>query len=300
MTPSKKFSLSVKGDVSKITFNAMASPCEILIYTKDRYLPEQIAHISTSEIYRIETKYSRYQSHNLCSKMNQSHGKKVSIDHETFLLLEYAKQLYQLSHGLFDITSGSLRRLWHFIEGSTPPSKKAIKKILPLIGFNKIHYSTKSFLMPALMEIDLGGIGKEYAVDKVSQLISLRCKQTKSSFLINLGGDLSAASFNSDHPSWRVGLESLNDKNNKIMVELKQGAIATSGNTQRFFYYQGKKYSHILNPKTGKPIDGAPQLISVFAKTCTLAGGMSTIAQLQGKEAENFLIDNSIRYICSW
>jgi thiamine biosynthesis lipoprotein len=286
---------------SKIAFDAMASPCEILIRSLDPDFCHRIAKLVVEEAKRIETKYSRYIPQNLVDQMNNSCGQSVTIDQETFQLLEYARNLFELSDGLFDITSGVLRKIWTLTPNSTPPRKYQIERLLEKIGFDSINYSQTSFCMPEGMQIDFGGIGKEYAVDQVTQILNTHCQQQRLSFLVNFGGDLSALKFKQADPPWIVGLESANDKNQtESLISLASGSVATSGNTKRFLEYQGKLYGHLLNPKTGYPVEGAPRSITVFSDNCVLAGSLSSLAMLQGNQAEDFLKSQSIRYICIW
>jgi len=286
---------------SKIAFNAMASHCEVLVRNLDTKFCDYIAEIIYQETIRIQDKYSRYIKGNLVDKMNHSNDKVVVIDQETFKLLEYAKNLYELSDGKFDITSGILREIWNFTPKSKPPSIEEITTLLAKIGFDKIRYNQQEFIMPAGMQIDFGGIGKEYAVDQITQAIYPLCKQNDSCFLVNFGGDLSAVKFNQDDSAWLVGVESVEipDKSNSI-IKIGHGCVATSGNTKRFLDYKGKRYGHLLNPKTGYPIDNAPRSVTVFANSCVLAGSYSSLAILQGENAEHFLKEQSIKYICNW
>ncbi|WP_444997669.1 FAD:protein FMN transferase [Aliikangiella sp. IMCC44359] len=297
----KPFEVHSYKNFFKVSFFAMASPCEILIYSNDLNLVNEVAKLAVDETHRIEYKFSRYVENNLCWQLNHSKGKEVTIDAETFALLEYARQLYELSDGLFDITSGVLRKIWSFKTEAKPPTEEQVKTILPQVGFKRIIYDEKKFILPEKMEIDFGGLGKEYCVDEVTKLLTPICQKNKASFLVNLGGDLSALSFNSLHPPWQVGVESVVSKQSvKTVISVTQGAVATSGSTKRVFTYKGKSYAHILNPKTGYPIEGAPRSVTVFASTCSLAGGMSTLAQLQGVNAEKFLKQSHVKHLCYW
>lgn len=279
----------------------MASPCEILIRSLNHELCNKIAQLAVSEIQRIEAKFSRYQQGNLVDRMNHSHGNAVAIDQETFNWLEYAKSLYQLSDGLFDITSGILRTIWQFTADSVPPSQADILRTLQSIGFDKLRYDTKYFYLPEGMQIDFGGIGKEYAVDHISNLIAPLCAKTKASYLVNLGGDLSAVKLKPNAPPWIIGLESVNaDNKTASTIKITQGAVATSGNSKRFFDYKGKRYGHLLNPKTGYPIADAPQSVTAFAEQCVIAGTLSSLAMLKGADAEQFLIEQGVDHICIW
>lgn len=297
----QNFQLEKKQNIYKINFFAMASPCEVLLYTEDQALVEKIAQQVIAETRRIENKYSRYRQGNLCWRMNHSKGEKVAIDQETYFLLTYAKNLFELSQKCFDITSGVLRKAWRFESGSKPPSAEKINKLLPYIGFEKINFDEEYFCLPELMEIDFGGIGKEYCVDQVAELITPICQQNGVSFLINFGGDLRAGCFDDNHSPWIVGVEGVVDHNQMpLVIEVSQGSIATSGTNKRMFEFNKKRYTHILNPKTGYPIENTPISVSVFANSCSLAGGMSTLAMLQGEDAENFLKENKVKHICCW
>jgi len=295
------YQITQKQTYSKIAFDAMASPCEVLVRSLDAGFCDDLAKVIYQKTIRIQDKYSRYIKGNLVDKMNNSNGKPVVIDQETFNLLEYAKNLYELSEGKFDITSGILRKIWTFTPDSKPPTIEEINSLLPKVGFEQLQYDQDKFNMPREMQIDFGGIGKEYAVDQVTQAIYPLCKKNDSSFLVNFGGDLSAVKFNQDDPAWLVGVEPVKtfNKSNSV-IKIEHGCVATSGNTRRFLKYKGKCYGHLLNPKTGYPIDDAPRSITAFANSCVLAGSYCSLAMFQGKGAEKFLKEQSIKYICSW
>jgi len=269
----------------------MANVCEILLRSDDLDHCHSIAKTAIQETYRIETKYSRYLKRNVTGQMNQSNGKPVAIDQETYQLLEYARNLFELSDGLFDISSGVLRKIWRFTPGSEPPSKQQVRALVANIGFQKIRYDQKVYIMPEKMEIDLGGIGKEYAVDQVCTVIRDACKKAKCScsFLVNFGGDISAESYCPGNPAWIVGVE-----------EPVHGCMATSGTNKQFFLHKNKRYGHLLNPITGYPIDGSPLSITTYATSCVLAGSYSSLAMLQGKRAEPFLQQQGVKFICNW
>ena len=278
----------------------MASPCEVLLRSKDEMFCHSIAELAVKETQRIEEKYSRYVQVNLVHQMNNSDGAPVDIDQETFQLLEYARNLFELSNGMFDITSGVLRAIWKFSAGSEPPSQKQINAIIPNIGFDKLAYDQSFFCMPKNMEIDFGGIGKEYAVDQVYKMIKNLCHKQKCAFLINFGGDIIAEFFSKNDPEWAIGVEQQNTlQDQHHLIKIRQGAVATSGNSKRFFDYDGQRYGHLLNPKTGSPIENAPLSITIFSSSCVLAGSFSSLAMLQGARAEKFLQDQNIKFICN-
>ncbi len=278
-------------------FESMASSCELLLRTTDKIRAKELARIAFNECKRIENKYSRYLDNNLCYKMNHGSGNVVPIDKETFQLLQYARQLFELSQGAFDITSGVLRKIWHFDHAEYLPDKSAIENILPFIGFDKIDYNEQEFILPENMEIDFGGIGKEYCADRIYQLILMATKNEPIDFLINLGGDIIAHGVSKQSLSWQVGIESVTDLDqaDKI-ISLKQGALATSGTTKRYTLANGEVLGHILNPKTGYPVKNAPRSITILNDNCTAAGSLATLAMLQGENAEQFLESQQVRH----
>jgi thiamine biosynthesis lipoprotein len=277
-----------------VLFNAMASPCELLIDSGDQALAIKVGQLVADEAWRIEDKYSRYQESSVVGQLNKNAGKRCNIDEETLLLLQFAQQCYQLSDGLFDITSGVLRKAWYFDCSDNIPSQAEINTLLPLIGFSHIQFDHNYFEMKANMEIDLGGLGKEYAVDKALQIA---CEITKVPMLVNFGGDLAVNGPRNNKQPWFVGIEHPSfSEHAPLVVKISHGAIATSGDAKRFLQKNGKRYGHVLNVKTGWPIENAPHSITVAAPKCTQAGLLSTLALLQGKDAEVFLSEQDIKH----
>lgn len=285
--------LSFHEDYWRAEFQAMASPCQILIDTLDRKEAARLAFIAQAEALRIQNKFSRYRNDNIIHKINHSRGRAIQVDDESAALLDYAQQCYELSEGRFDITSGVLREAWTFDGSDRLPSQQQIDCLLPRIGWHKVHWSRPELHLPDGMQIDLGGIGKEYAVDRSLLLINA---VSDTSVLVNFGGDLCTARARRNGQGWIVGVEDPADviaqrgqARAQQEYELQRGGIATSGDTRRFLLKHGKRYSHILDPTTGWPVEDAPHSITTVASSCTEAGVMSTLAALQGSGAESFL-----------
>ena len=142
------------------------------------------------------------------------------------------------------------------------------------------------------MEIDFGGVGKEYAVSLIAE--QFRHRIPNLSCLINLGGDIQITCPREDHQCWNVGIE-----NSAQAIALKEGALATSGDAKRYLLKNGKRYSHILNPKTGWPVPNGPASVTVHSPLCVQAGSLATLALLQGKHAEEFLKEQDVQYWCT-
>lgn len=276
-------------------FDCMASPCEVFIRTEYAAHAKKIIQIAETEARRIEKKYSRYASNNIIYQINNANGKTLSVDEETALLLDYAAQCYQLSDGLFDVTAGVLRKIWRFDGSDNIPKQQDIDQIINYIGWHKVKWQKPLLTLCPGMEIDFGGIGKEYAVDRVTTLI----KQISSAFaLINFGGDMTTVGYQNGEKPWEIGLQDPSKPESAPIarIKLSHGAVATSGDTNRFLLKNGQRYSHILNPKTGWPIDHAAKQVTVMAPTCIEAGMLATFAILQGIDAESFLAAQDVEY----
>lgn len=217
------------------------------------------------------------------------------MDDESAKLLDFAAVLHDLSGGLFDITSGVLRRAWTFDGGSHTPDQVEIDALLALVGWHKVRWQRPQITLMPGMQVDFGGIGKEYAVDQAVQIVSQRCEDA---VLINFGGDLAVTrARNGGHP-WRVGVEDAQAgaTRARTLIELRAGALATSGDTYRFVNSGGARLSHILDPRDGRPVRDAPRSITVAAPTCTQAGMLTTLAMLRGPDAETFLAAQDVRH----
>lgn len=275
-------------------FTAMAGPCEVLVDVADRDEAMSLGDLAAAEAARIERHLSRYRDDNLIHAINHSAGRPVTVDDETADLLDFADRCFALSDGRFDVTSGVLRRLWRFDGSDRVPSRAAVKDLLPLVGWDKVTWKRPTLTLPEGMEIDLGGLGKEYAVDRAAQLISLR---TQAAVLVNFGGDLRALGRRRDGRPWRVGVEAPDrDAQAALDLDLAQGALATSGDSRRFLLKDGVRYPHILNPRTGWPVLDAPRSVTVLADACTEAGLLATVAMLHGREARAFLDAQGVKH----
>lgn len=296
----RDISIELKDAYSIGRFSAMACPCEILLESS-KSQPAQlqtiqkITQIAFQEARRIEQKFSRYKNDNIIYQINHSDGKAVSIDKETSSLLSFANQCYELSEGKFDITSGILRHAWNFDGSGNIPAANKVAKLKSNIGWDKVNLNDTSIILPAAMEIDLGGIGKEYAVD--STVKRLR-EYTQESFLVNFGGDIACPCPRKNNTPWSIGVDDPQQTSNHSVgrIDLLQGGLATSGDARRYLLKDGVRYSHILDPRTGYSVPDAPRSVTVIANTCIEAGMLSTFAMLEGSNAIAFLNEQNVRY----
>ena len=277
------------------TFLAMASPCSILVDTDDRAEAEELLAIARSEARRIEEKFSRYRRDNIVHEINHSAGRPVVVDEETALLIRYAATCYAISDGMFDITSGVLRRVWTFDGSSRVPARGAVQQCLRHVGWWRVGWDEPALTLPEGMEIDFGGIGKEYAVDRAAALLAAT---SRSPFLVNFGGDLYAAGPRRGNRTWGVGIDDPTRPHEAALyrLDVATGGVATSGDAHRFVRWKGKRLGHILNPKTGWPVTGAPRSVTVVGRTCIEAGTLSTLAYLQGPGARAYLEDQGVQF----
>ncbi len=262
-------------------FTAMASPCELRLYAATHSQADIAAKLAQDEVLRIERTYSRYREDSIVSRINACAGTEpIAVDAETAALLNYAAAAYEQSDGLFDITSGVLRRAWDFKSGQLP-TEKNLKDLLPLVGWDKVQWLEGRILLTQPgMQLDFGGFGKEWAADTAARI----CKdQGISHGLVELGGDIHAIGPHPDGSPWLVGIRDPRNPESAItVIPLQQGGLASSGDYERYMLIDGKRYSHILNPKNGWPVMESFASVSVLAPLCLLAGTGATVAMLKG------------------
>jgi thiamine biosynthesis lipoprotein len=266
----------------------MAGPCELLLDMDDESLARSLLALAAGEARRIERKFSRYRSDNLIHRINTSNGAPVSLDDETADLIDYAARCFELSDGRFDITSGVLRAVWRFDGSGNIPTSEAVQAVMAHVGWRKAQWQRPVLQLAPGMEIDLGGLGKEYAVDRVARLLR---PQTTAQFLVNFGGDLYVSGARRDGVPWVIGLDDPSASGARALGELhvQHGGIATSGDARRYLLKDGVRYSHILDARSGWPVSDAPRAVTVVAPTCLEAGVLATFALLHGGDARAFL-----------
>ncbi len=283
-------------EIHRFCFRAMGSPCEILLAGMDQNQTKGIYELARAEIERLEQRYSRYRPENLLSAINRvaQAGGSLEVDAETAALLDYAAVCYRESDGLFDITTGILRQVWRF-PLDTLPEPATLTGLCARIGWDKVHWERPRLeFLQAGMELDFGGIVKEYAADRAAVL----CLEAGIQHgLVNLGGDLRVIGPLPSGQPWRVGIRNPEQPAQMLgWIHLAEGAIATSGDYLRCQVIQGRRYGHLLNPKTGWPVWGLAS-VSVVAQNCLVAGSLSTIALLKGKRGVQWLAELSVPHL---
>ena len=259
-------------------FRAMGCPCELRLSIPEKLSEEQVIARCVAEAQRFEDKYSRYRPSSLVSRINVAAGiKAIDIDEETSAIMDYARVCFEQSNGLFDITAGSLRALWHK-DMKMLPNEEAIEQCLTKVGFDKLIVSKRGIFLPvAGMELDFGGVVKEYAADAIAALAKSMGIQHG---LVNLGGDVCVIGAQQGGAAWSIGVTNPFGYGEAIAsIDLREGALTTSGSYERFFEIEGKTYSHLINPLTGWPVEGLVSA-SVIAEQTVVAGSISSIALL--------------------
>lgn len=265
----------------RFPFRAMAAENEIQVHG-DGEAAGRAASEAIAEVARIEAKYSRYRPESVVSRINAAAGAAaVEIDEETRGLLAYAEACFLQSGGLFDATSGVLRRAWRFDQPRVPGDAE-IAPLLGLVGWGRVELGRDSVRLPQRgMELDFGGFGKEYAVDRAAAALR---ESGAESALVNLAGDLMILGPQPGGFPWRVGIRHPRREGEVIAtLPVSSGALATSGDYERFIEVNGVRHCHVLDPRTGRPARGF-QSVTVHAASCLVAGSASTIAMLKGRD----------------
>jgi thiamine biosynthesis lipoprotein len=277
-------------------FSAMGSPCELQLYAENKDQAQVAFQAVVADIERLEKRYSRYRPDSFLSEINQAAARQglIEVDAETASLLDYAATCYQESNGLFDISSGLLRQAWNFKSPQLPETDQ-LQQLLERIGWQKLQWQSPYLKFPDLgMELDFGGIVKEYAADRADSL----CRVVGISHgAINLGGDIKIIGPHPDGKPWRIGIRHPRQKDGLLStVLLYRGAMASSGDYERSFELAGHRYGHILNPKTGWPVSYLTS-VSVVADFCVIAGSASTIAMLKEHEGPGWLQNLGLEHL---
>lgn len=262
---------------TKKTF-MLGSPFEMTVVATDTVQGNQFINQAIDEVNRIENLISDWIPTTQISKVNQNAGiAPVKVDQEVFELIERAIKISKLTNGAFDISYASMDKIWKF-DGSMKemPTPEAIKNSVAKVGYQNIILNEKEstiFLKNKGMKLGLGGIGQGYIADKVKALlIENGCK----SGIVNVSGDIFAWGKQPDGKPWTVAIVNPMNKNNVFATfPLEDSAVETSGSYEKFVTFNGKRYSHIIDPRTGYPATGIVS-VSVFAKTTELADALAT------------------------
>lgn len=273
--------------VSSVTFgqqifkkkkSLLASPFEITVVATDSVQANFYTELAISEVKRIENLISDWIPTTQISLVNQNAGiAPVKVDLEVFELVKRAKNISKLTDGAFDISYASMDKIWKF-DGSMKemPSAENIKKSVEKVGYENIILNEKDttiFLKNQGMKLGLGGIGQGYIADKIKVLLQ---ENGCASGLVNISGDINTWGKQPNGQNWTVGIVNPLNKNKVFATfPLYDSAVETSGSYEKYVTFNGKRYSHIIDPRTGYPASGIVS-VSVFAKQTELADALAT------------------------
>lgn len=262
---------------------------------KARAEKERAVREAFGEIKRIEDLLSSFKEGNIIAKINSSGAEEVIVDEDTFYVLSKAKYFYEISGGAFDITVLPLLELWGFHgRNYFVPSQDEIKSAVENAGSDKVVLDKEKVSVRLLkegMKIDLGGIAKGYAVDRAVFILK---KNGVKNAVVDAGGDIYCLGVKSKNKKWSIGIRDPLHKNRIIeRLELLDMAVATSGNYENFFEKREKRYSHIINPKTGEPAQNDLASVTIIADDCLSADALATAVMVLGKRKGIELIKTS-------
>ncbi|MCX6895534.1 MAG: FAD:protein FMN transferase [Verrucomicrobia bacterium] len=267
----------------KLTFTAMSTACRVHFRTIDARLAQEFQAEVLRWVAWFEARYSRFIPDSLISRINAAAGEHwVEVDPETDALFNLCQEMIFFTRGVFDPTSAPLIRLWNW-KASPPviPTDAQIAAALELAGWRKIQRRPGGIFLPrAGMSLDLGGIGKEYAVDRVC---TMALQRGIENVLVDFGQDVRVHGSPPEKGAWHIGLEDPQQPGKCWTgVAVTNHAVATSGDYLRNFTRDGRRFGHIIDPRDGQPVHNGVLSVSVIAPHCTFAGIMSTAAFVLG------------------
>ncbi len=264
----------------------MGSRFDITVVANDSIQAHQYIHLAISEISRIETLISSWDPDSQTSDINRKAGiKAVKVDQELFDLIDRALAISKLTDGAFDISYASMDQIWKFDGSMTEmPADKEIKASIAKVGYQNIILDRANltvFLKLNGMKIGFGAIGKGYAADKAKALL---ISKKVTAGIINASGDMNTWGKQPNGDDWKVAITNpLNKTEAFALLPINNGAVVTSGNYEKYAYFNKKRYAHIIDPRTGYPSSGILS-VTVFAPKAELADALATSIFVMGKE----------------
>ena len=284
----------------KRTTLLMGGRFDITIVAKDSLSAEENIELVIAEITRIENLISDWKSDSQVSEVNQNAGiKPIKVDREVFELTKKAIHFSEITSGAFDVSFAAMDRIWKFDGSMTNmPSDEAIKKSVEKVGYKNIildSVQSTIFLKLKGMKIGFGALGEGYAADKSRDLM---LSKGITAGIVNASGDMIAWGKQPDGTPWNIGITNPFDTEKLIsIVPVNNGAVTTSGSYEKFVVFNGKRYSHIINPATGYPSTGLCS-VTVFGPSGEMANGFSTSLMVLGKKKGLDFIEKYPDYSC--
>ncbi|MCI2228960.1 FAD:protein FMN transferase [Polaribacter sp. MSW13] len=270
----------------KRTLKLMGSRFDITVVANNSIQANKYIDTAVAEISRIEKLISSWNPNSQTSEINRNAGiQPVKVDSELFQLIERAIGISKLTDGAFDISYASMDKIWKFDGSMTVmPSKEEITASVSKVGFQNIILDKKNstiFLKLKGMKIGFGAIGKGYVADKAKDLL---ISKGVPAGIINASGDMNTWGKQPNGKEWNVAITNPMDKNKVFaLLPITNGAVVTSGNYEKYVNFNGKRYTHIIDPRTGYPSTGIIS-VTVFAPKAELADALTTSVFVMGKE----------------
>ncbi len=278
----------------------MGSRFDITVVAKDQLEADLYIDLAIDEITRIERLISSWDEKSQTAEINRNSGiKAIKVDQELFELIERSIGISKLTDGAFDISYASMDRIWKY-DGSmlAMPSEEAIKASVQKVGYQNIVLDKNThsvFLKQEGMKIGFGAIGKGYAADKAKKVL---LEKGLTAGIINASGDMNTWGKQPDGTAWKVAISNPMDKTKSYgLFPITDGAVVTSGNYEKFVSFDGKRYSHIIDPRTGYPASGLLS-VTVFAPQAELADALATSIFVMGQEVGIHLINQLPKVEC--
>lgn len=262
----------------------MGSAFEFVVLA-DEENGEELLDGAVEEVKRIECLLTEFSESSQTSLINRYAGiKAVEVDPEVYAIIKRSKEISAITQGAFDITAGSLKKMYNFKgQEFKLPSKAQLNRALACVGYTHVNLldGHRVYLDKPNMHIGFGAIGKGYAADKVKDLL---LKKGVTSGVINASGDLTAWGKRADGKPWKVGIANPNDRDKAIAwIPIDHASVATSGDYEQYFEIEGVRYSHSINPKTGKPVTGIKS-VTVVSPRAELSDALATAVTIMGPE----------------
>ncbi|NQY74226.1 MAG: FAD:protein FMN transferase [Candidatus Margulisbacteria bacterium] len=249
------------------------------------------------ELKSINRIFSTYDTESEISRFNRLPAHEwVKVSPFLYDLARFGKKWHSLTSGAWDGTVWPLYQLWGFTQNKPAiqiPSTDAVQSAMKQVGYSFVNFGREGFMMKTRkgVSIDLSSIAKGYAVDRVGALLH---GQDVSRFMVEIGGEVVVSGKNGANRFWRLGINipdsNSGDQDTIHVIEMKGGAIATSGTYRRFYEVDGRKYAHVLDPRTGYPVQHDVVSVTITAPTCLEADAIATSVLVMGKEAGLSLI----------
>lgn len=285
--------VAVDGSLHKLSFRAMSTECRVHVHGVAPAIAQPFLRDVVAWVAEFEARYSRFIPDSLIGRINSAAGEHwTDIDAETERLFALCHELAFFTRGAFDPTALPLIKLWNWkAQPPVVPDDTAIREARDLVGWSKVQRRPGGIFLPrAGMCLDLGGIGKEYAVDRV---IGMALERGIPNVLVDFGHDVRVHGHAPARTFWRIGLEDANQPGQCWTgVAVTDHAVATSGDYIRNFQANGRRFGHIIDPRTGYPVNNGCHAASVIAPSCTIAGILSTTALILGGEEGFRLIES--------